>query len=78
MIDYPRLVNELEAINYRGLLVLEINAPDMRASLADTMRMIETYYGVNHKYPDGWDTLMVDGGSHLNGVQWAPPVPEDP
>jgi NAD(P)-dependent dehydrogenase (short-subunit alcohol dehydrogenase family) len=23
------------------------------------------------------NTLLVDGGSHLNGVQWAPPVPPD-
>jgi NAD(P)-dependent dehydrogenase (short-subunit alcohol dehydrogenase family) len=23
------------------------------------------------------NTLMVDGGSHLNGVQWAPPVPPE-
>lgn len=31
--------------------------------LADTMRMIEVFYGVNHKYPEGWDTLTVDGGA---------------
>lgn len=32
-------------------------------ALADAMRMIEIFYGINHKYPDGWDALMVDGGA---------------
>ncbi|MGE3807385.1 MAG: prepilin-type N-terminal cleavage/methylation domain-containing protein [Gemmataceae bacterium] len=27
-------------------------------NLADAARMIETYYGVNKKYPDGWDSLI--------------------
>lgn len=31
--------------------------------LTDAMRMVEIYYGINHKYPDGLDTLMTDGGS---------------
>lgn len=32
-------------------------------SLTDTARMIEIFYGVNKKYPDGWDTLMDTSGA---------------
>ena len=31
-------------------------------SLTDTARMLENFYAINHKYPDGWDSLTVDGG----------------
>lgn len=43
VIDYPRLVKKLEAIDYRGVLVLEIGAPDMRAALADNKRQLERF-----------------------------------
>lgn len=45
VIDYPRLVTKLEAINYRGVLVLEIGAPDMRAALADNKQQLERFLG---------------------------------
>jgi len=32
-------------------------------SLTDASRTIENFFGVNKKYPDGWDTLTVDGGT---------------
>ena len=32
-------------------------------SLADINRQIEIFYGLNQKYPEGWDTLTTDGGS---------------
>jgi prepilin-type N-terminal cleavage/methylation domain-containing protein len=32
-------------------------------SSADVARQVEIYFGLNHKYPDGWDTLTEDGGS---------------
>lgn len=32
-------------------------------SLADVTRQVETFFGMNKKYPDGWDTLTVDGGA---------------
>ncbi|MBI3876434.1 MAG: sugar phosphate isomerase/epimerase [Verrucomicrobia bacterium] len=41
VIDYPRLVKRLRELDYRGRLVLEIGAPDMRAALADNKRRLE-------------------------------------
>lgn len=32
-------------------------------SLTDSARMLEIFYALNHKYPDGLDSLMVDGGT---------------
>ncbi len=34
-------------------------------SLADSSRMIENFYGLNQKYPDGWDSLMDSTGAAL-------------
>jgi prepilin-type N-terminal cleavage/methylation domain-containing protein len=31
-------------------------------SLSDVNRQLEIFYGINKKYPDGWDTLMESGG----------------
>jgi type II secretory pathway pseudopilin PulG len=31
-------------------------------SIADVSRQIELFSAANHKYPDGWDSLMTDGG----------------
>jgi sugar phosphate isomerase/epimerase len=43
VIDYPRLFGKLRRMNYGGLLVLEIAAPDMRASLRDSKRRLEAF-----------------------------------
>jgi prepilin-type N-terminal cleavage/methylation domain-containing protein len=32
-------------------------------STADISRHIEVFFALNHKYPDGWDSLMADGGA---------------
>lgn len=41
VIDYPRLLAKLNRVQYRGLLILEIAAPDMRAALADSKLRLE-------------------------------------
>lgn len=45
VIDYPRLFKKLVAMDYRGLLVLEIGAEDMRVSLGDNKRRLEAFLG---------------------------------
>lgn len=44
-VDYPRLVKKLREIGYRGLLILEIDAPaaEMRKYLADNKRRLEGF-----------------------------------
>ena len=44
-VDYPRLIQKLEQMNYTGLLVLEIDAPpdEMPKYLADSNRRLETF-----------------------------------
>jgi prepilin-type N-terminal cleavage/methylation domain-containing protein len=32
-------------------------------STADVARQIEIFYGLNHEYPDNWDSLTTDGGT---------------
>jgi prepilin-type N-terminal cleavage/methylation domain-containing protein len=32
-------------------------------SLADVTRQLEIFYGLNHKYPDGFDTLLLKGAT---------------
>ena len=41
VIDYPRLIAKLRQMKYQGWLMFEVNAPDMRASLADSKRRLE-------------------------------------
>ncbi len=41
VIDYPRLFGTLRQMDYEGLLVLELAAPDMRASLRDSKSRLE-------------------------------------
>jgi sugar phosphate isomerase/epimerase len=43
VIDYTRLMTELRRMNYAGYFIIEIAAPDMRASLADTKRRMEAF-----------------------------------
>ena len=43
VIDFPRLMQKLNRMNYKGLLVLEIGAPDIRKSLADSKHRLERF-----------------------------------
>jgi sugar phosphate isomerase/epimerase len=43
VIDFPRLISKLNQMQYKGLLILEIAAPDMVSSLADSKQRLEQY-----------------------------------
>lgn len=44
--------------------------------LADIAPVVAFLAGEDSRYPTG-NTLFVDGGAHINGVAWAPELPED-
>ena len=46
-VDFPRLIEKLNKIQYKGLLIFELTAPNMRKNLAESKRLLEGFLA-NH------------------------------
>ncbi len=69
-VQYGRLIPKLEQIGYRGLLILEINAPDMKTALADSKRRMEDHLAAAGS-STSWRSRQSCPDTDCRGPRWA-------